>query len=597
MWFSLFCLVLILAVAFFQSIHGLFSGLIFCVLTIVSATLAFGLYEWVAYTLLIEWKPDLALPIALAVCFGLPLTLSRLALDSLIPRAGLLPALAERVGGAVFGLITAVLIAGVTTTALQMLPFGGSLLGFQRFGWAAAQATEDDQKDPQRDLEAAKRALNGEDNRLFFSPDRFAAGFVSMLSDGIFSGERSFRMDHPDLLTEIGWSQCIFAECLHLAKPDSVRITGPEVVNYVHKAVPGGRDSAAGTERRGPQARHEFWLLTLKPGEGARDAEKMHRFTLPQIRLVGRDGPEPDSLPVQFIPIAIRDEEYGGLHMEALRRSRDPVSPVFQLWRPAEDDEIQVVFEVPVDFVPDYVTYKTGARVELRKPRPDDVHIPPPRGEDPAAARAEEPGERRSASSERGGRGRGDRVSGVRVEGADTSFSDRLPVTLAAYDGRDIEVDRVGKVLESGHVVAVLGEEGSSAAIEGFQVPEGSALLQVSVEDLRAGSTLGRALSFAVKTIRNYLVTDDRGKRYEMVGQYAIAEVDGQQIIEVQYFPEQIGSLGRGIREFQRIKRRHLERSDTQIYYLYLVDSGRTAVSFGTGRRTVDLKGRNLVAP
>ena len=95
MWFCLFCLLLLMGVAFYQSIQGLFSSLVFCVIAVISTAVAFTLYEYVAYEFLAAWKPDIALPVALAACFGLPLVLLRLAVDSLIRRSGLLPVLAE----------------------------------------------------------------------------------------------------------------------------------------------------------------------------------------------------------------------------------------------------------------------------------------------------------------------------------------------------------------------------------------------------------------------------------------------------------------------------------------------------------------------
>jgi hypothetical protein len=119
----------------------------------------------------------------------------------------------------------------------------------------------------------------------------------------------------------------------------------------------------------------------------------------------------------------------------------------------------------------------------------------------------------------------------------------------------------------------------------------------LSVQDLRAHSTLGRALSFAVKTVHNYLITDELGNKYEMVGQYAIASVGGRQVIEVQYRPDQVGSMGRGLWQFERIKERHLERRDTTLVYLYLINQGRRVTSFDTGRGGgADLRSANLVA-
>ena len=194
----------------------------------------------------------------------------------------------------------------------------------------------------------------------------------------------------------------------------------------------------------------------------------------------------------------------------------------------------------------------------------------------------------------------GDRVSGARPRQAGSAFSSRLPVSLANYTGREIEVHAPTKALESGHLFAPIDQqdqEETKPSIDRFQVPEGVDLLQLNVDYLQPKSTYGRALGFAVKTIRNYLITDDLGNKYEMIGQYVIADVDGQQTIEIQYFPEQIGSIGRGVQQFEKVKERHLKQKDTQLYYLFLIKKGRTVMEFSTGRNSIDLRGENLVAP
>ncbi len=128
-------------------------------------------------------------------------------------------------------------------------------------------------------------------------------------------------------------------------------------------------------------------------------------------------------------------------------------------------------------------------------------------------------------------------------------------------------------------------------------MPEGKALLLVDVVNLRAGSLLGQAKSFAVKTVRNYLVMDDSGAQYKICGQIAVADVGGQRVMEVQYFPEVIGSLG-GVRDFQRIKDWSL-KGDYELYFLFVVDSGRKITRFSTtgDRGGEDISDLNLVAP
>ncbi len=104
---SLFLIALIGAITFYQSIHGLFSSLIMCVITVLSLTVAFALHEYVALQWLIQWKPDFALPLSLAICFVVPLISLRLALDAMLRRSCLLPSIVDRAGGVAFGLVTA----------------------------------------------------------------------------------------------------------------------------------------------------------------------------------------------------------------------------------------------------------------------------------------------------------------------------------------------------------------------------------------------------------------------------------------------------------------------------------------------------------
>lgn len=603
MWLSLFCLVLVGAIAFFQSIHGLFSAVIFFVCTILSAALAFALYEWVAYSFLIDWKPDFALGIALAGIFGITLIILRATMDQLVRRAGLLPALVDKAGGAFFGLLIALVIVGMTATSVQMIPFSGGILGYSQFEMPDLEAEGNSAAD--EEMENAKAAVAGMGNRIWLKPDRFAVGLAAMMSDGVFSGQRSFIADHPDLITEIGWARCISGDSRHLAGPDSVRAEGPTRTDYVYKKKAPTRGSPQTEyEPVDPKPGHQFWVVKLTPGAEAQDSDGKHRFTMPQIRLVGLDG----DVPAQFIPSALRDEDDPQKHVRETTKGRDQSSPILDLWQPGEDGSIEVIFEVPSSFDPEYVAYKTGARAEMKRPPRDELHIPG--SGDSAADAADREADVRTASAESDRNKRGsrrdrskkrsnDRVSGARSREGESFFSDQAPITLTSYEGRDIEVGRRNEALESGHASAVVelqGKDDDDTHISRFKVPEDKALLHLSVNHLVAKSTLGRAKSFAVKTIRNYLVTDDRGQKYEMVGQYVTAYVDGDTVFEVQYFPEQIGSIGRGVGKFREVKERHLEQKDTELYYLFLIDKGRTIVEFSTGRQQVDLKDEDLVA-
>ena len=620
MWVSLFSLLLIAGVAFFQSIHGLLSSLIFCVLTILCAALAFALYEYVAFEFLLGWKPDFALALSLALCFVVPLILTRVALDQLIRRASLLPAIVDRAGGIIFGTITALLIVGVLIIAIQYLPFGRSLLGFARFDRPPDRsAPEDESWTEKREREAAEEMYAGEDHGLWLWPDQFAVGLATMLSEGVFSGQRSFREDHPDLMVEIGWAHAVSKDVRHLAEPDAVQFDPLRIADYVYKKTrPSRSHPDLDFEPLEPKPGFQFWVATLTPKADTKDEDDVHRFTMSQIRLVGRDRSD---RPVHFIPRAIRDVDQPDKHVVEIHKGREAQMVMGRLWGLDETGTIEVVFEVPQDFQPRYLAYKTGARVEVNAPRTDDVPLPPgvDDADDESAAADEldqDQGEDQDASAGRSGRSRRrgsrdgsdrsrrsrDRVSGARTLEDKSFFSDRLPqeLTLTAYSGRDVELG--GEALESGSVVVVVafqGERDEDRHITGFKVPSGQKLLHLRVRTLQAGSTFGRALNFAVRNIRNYLVTDDAGKTYKMIGQYALADVDGDEMLEIQYQPEAVGTIGTGIGRFQEIKQRHLKQRDTTLVYLFLIDEGRKVVRFNTGsgaNRTVDLRDEDLVA-
>jgi hypothetical protein len=116
--------------------------------------------------------------------------------------------------------------------------------------------------------------------------------------------------------------------------------------------------------------------------------------------------------------------------------------------------------------------------------------------------------------------------------------------------------------------------------------------------NVKAGSLLGKAKSFAVKTVENYIITTDGGGPYKICGQIAVAKLGNERIVEVQYFPEAAGTVG-GVRPFERIKDSHMTGSGYELYFLFLIDSGRKVVTFNTtgGAGGADLSDMNLIAP
>jgi len=611
MWISLIFLVVLIAIVLVQAPHGLFSNLIMTVLTLCCAAFAFGTYEWLATQHLAGlWRPDLAHPISLAVLFGVPMLVLRLIFDKLIKRSALLPALVDKIGGAVCSLITAMVIVGVAAIAVQMIPVGTSLIGFSRFDVAIK---EDAESPP--NLDAPERGL-------WLAPDGFAAGAAAVLSNGVFSGRVPFAKHHPNPVQAVGWVNTGKLEISRYAPPNSISVDSTMPLEVVFRFVPGNerKNEPDRYEPMPPKAGHELHVVRVKLKPQARDTHKSHIFSLRQFRLVGTVGDDV----VQFFPIATQqaDEDQAvNRYVSVKRRGAEDWPAVDEPMAPRSDNgnQVDVVFEVPSGFTPQFIEYKrtARARVKFSSGKPES------KGADAAAESAGEvetasaaptseparsaPSTRRkrrtrSTSTDAGGSTSGSRGGRTRAFSAVPEqyfFGNKLPFELRSYRGmNNAEVSR--SALVGGHLVADAEqpEQGDDPPVSSLQVPQGKRLLHLNVGRLRARSGLGRILSQSVTALQNYIVTDSNGKQYKVVGKYALAVVDEKDVFEVQYFPEQAGTIG-GVGKFNRIDEKELTKDDA-VVFLFLVDPGARIVRFTTGgsaSRAEDLTSHNLVAP
>jgi hypothetical protein len=584
--------VLILAIAFTQATHGFFSALMMTVLTICCCAAAFGMHEWLAANALAPyWKPDFAHPLALGVTFGLSLLVLRMVFDKLIRRVLLLPAWMDRLGGGVCGIVTGLVMVGVMAVCVQMLPFGGPFLGYQRVpvvrrGPGAAGKLQADA--PQREL--------------WLRPDRFAAATASLVSSGAFGGPRNFFKENPDFVTAAGWVNSAPAGVSRFAKPRSIKIVNTEPVQFLYRQIPGSERERTPTTYEPLDAKGDRELRLVRVGllQQARDERKTHAFTLRQFRLVG----ENDGLPAQYHPIAVQQEDASQTTNRHIRFIKESGGDMPLLDEPmttrGSDDEVEVVFELPKGFEPSFLEYKRGSRVavsfdagrQTRRSEPAAPAEPTPSGT-PAAAE-------RPASGAVPDSGRGGNVRRVTTQAGRSFFGDQLPMELKAYrKAGNTEVSR--NTLVHGHLVGEVGQQaaGSDPPVTKFAVPEGKRLLHLNTGFLEARSGLGRALSRAVAIAQNYTVMDDRGNPYPIAGKYAIADVNGTRVVEVQFAPDENALMGGGLGPFERVKDDHL-KGDYQLVMLFAVNPGVKIVSFSTGgdaTRKDDLTAENLTAP
>ncbi len=211
--------VLVLAMAFFQAIQGMFSALIMAILTALCAAIAFGYYEPLAAALY-ETQPPYADAIALIALFVLPLLGLRFAADygirgNVLLGNDLTSVWIGRAIAGVLGLFSGMVLTGVFMIALQLLPVPRTILGYEPFD----------------------ESLHRKDALAPFYPDEFTLGLVGVLSGGALGQERDFAEYNRGLLLD--------AYCRRNTADRNGRVgTVPGSIK-VETATPIGRDTPA----------------------------------------------------------------------------------------------------------------------------------------------------------------------------------------------------------------------------------------------------------------------------------------------------------------------------------------------------------------
>ena len=174
---QLMAVILVLAIAFYQVVQGLFSAMIMMILTILCAAVAFEYYEPVAVAFLYERQGAYAEGASLLALFVIPLLLLRIAFDKLIGGNVVMGLWVDRIGGWAVGIVTALVLVGVLCTVVVMLPFGESILGYTSHN----SQLEEDQT---------------------LVPMTFTLGLVDALSKLGLGGGTAYLDRHPDLLLD-----------------------------------------------------------------------------------------------------------------------------------------------------------------------------------------------------------------------------------------------------------------------------------------------------------------------------------------------------------------------------------------------------------
>src|SRR5262245_22490188 len=115
MIFGIVVILLVLLVAYFHYMQGLLSGVLSAVCAAVAAALALGFHENVIDMIAQGKMADQTHAAVLVAMFALIYLILRIIFDKFIPGNVRFPAIADKVGGAIMGLIAGIFAIGILT--------------------------------------------------------------------------------------------------------------------------------------------------------------------------------------------------------------------------------------------------------------------------------------------------------------------------------------------------------------------------------------------------------------------------------------------------------------------------------------------------
>lgn len=308
MIFSIILILFVLVVAFFHYLQGFLSATISCILCVVSVLLAFSYYEPAVKAMSPGKFADTAHAMMLVVLFAVIYLVLRILFDKLIPGNVRVPAIVDKLGGGIMGLITGCLAVGLIAVAAQAMPFGPSIGGYARYRVKEESKLLVPLDGGTRDRviydEFAERTFDHstEHQNLIVPIDDIVVGLVGHVSNGSAAGGQPFKKIHPDYLQElfgqrVGMEQGAKRSAQPVAGNETVDVEG---VYFYAGAVPQTDAELDAVRRRTddklaptlPQDEDIKLVVRVKFKTDASDDDRMVRASTGAVRLVVklRDG-------------------------------------------------------------------------------------------------------------------------------------------------------------------------------------------------------------------------------------------------------------------------------------------------------------------
>lgn len=183
--------------------RGVFSAMIATICVIIAGAVAFAVWEPLVYGVLLDRMPDIAWGVGLILPFALALGILRTIAEAAVPKNVQVDDATNFVGGAVFGLVSGVIVAGVLITGLSFMRIGPSLLGFKAI------------TDDRGNLIANKS--------LWVPADKITVGFYEYLSRGTLGTATPLAERSPHLAEQAAMSRMVYSERGSGGKPSLAR--------------------------------------------------------------------------------------------------------------------------------------------------------------------------------------------------------------------------------------------------------------------------------------------------------------------------------------------------------------------------------------
>jgi hypothetical protein len=292
--------------AWLWSTRGFYSGLINLICTVVAGAIAFGLHETVAYALLasapasgfFSFLENAAWAIALAGTFAVSLAILRGITEALLRANVKLNDLVNIVGGGVTGLLSGIIVSGITVLSLGFLRVDSDFLGYQN-----VQVT------PSGSLERS--------GGLWVPTDSWTAGLYSHMSGAALASATPLRELHPHFADQASALRISFGrgKARNTLRPDQAEVKKYYTVGADGKVPVADLLNDSLAKALGQGAQKFTTLEGEQPAQGSRidgfvinfksaAKEKSGRVVIGQahLRLVGESA---DGTPLAIHPLAL----------------------------------------------------------------------------------------------------------------------------------------------------------------------------------------------------------------------------------------------------------------------------------------------------